>query len=250
MLRRSDGGPWVAVGLVLVGVAGCAKTRVETVADVGHHRIRFVLPKGWEHLDHGRQQLFRFGEAQVSLVDMGPATREAMTVELRAADSLWQAGRRKDAFQRIRALRSPSLQYASHEQRADFWKPWTDAVYVADRTDSGSLGVALQALIAGVEALPDVTPERTLEYVLYLSTDTRRSEIGHRESRSIDGAEWVDLELWDRVSHMNRSRIAYLVNEGYLLVLATDHGLYEVTGPGLEALLTSMKVSAAASGMR
>jgi len=47
------------------------------------------------------------------------------------------------------------------------------------------------------------------------------------------------------VSHMNRSRVAYVVNRGYLLVLSTDHGLYEVSAPAFEALLASMEVTAA-----
>jgi len=247
MLRRID----VALGvaLALAFVVGCSKAKTESVV-VGHHRVQFVLPKDWEHLDHGSQQLFRLGENQISMVDLGPATREAMVAELQAADSLWRVGRRRDMFQRIRELKSPMLRYASHEQRASFWKPWTDVTYIPDIADSLAIGGALQELIAGVGRFEDATPARMSEYVLFMITGTKRREVGHEDRRTIHGADWVDVELWDPVSHMNRSRVAYLVNHAYLLVMETDHGLYETSAPAFEALLTSVEVTAGPPGAR
>jgi hypothetical protein len=205
-----------------------------------------MLPKGWEHLDHGRQQLFRNGESQISLVDLGPGTRDAMVSELRAADSLWRAGRRRDAFQRVRQLRSPALRLAPSQQRADFWKPWTDATYIPEAVDSFAIGTAFEALVTGTRVFAEVTSESMVEYVLMLSSDMRRRAIGHRDRRMIHGSAWMELETWDRVSHLYRSRTAFLANNGYLLVLAIDHGRFEETGPGFEALLTSLEVAAGA----
>ena len=248
MPRRSDPALGVAIVLALA-LVGCSKAKTET-AVVGHHAVQFVLPKGWEHLDHGRQQLFRFEESQISMVDLGPATREAMVAELRGADSLWRAGRRQDMFQRIRELKSPMLRYASHEQRAAFWKPWTDVTYIPNLADSIAIGGALQALIEGVGAFEEATPERMQEYVLFMITGTKRREVGHQDKRTIHGADWTDVHLWDPVSHMNRSRVAFVANHGYLLVLETDHGLYETSEPAFEALLTSLEVTVGPPGAR
>ena len=55
---------------------------------VGHHRLRVVVPKGWEHLDHGQQQIFRLNEHVISLTDLGPATPEGMMREVAAARDL------------------------------------------------------------------------------------------------------------------------------------------------------------------
>jgi hypothetical protein len=92
-------------------------------ADVGHHRVRFVLPKGWEHLDHGRQQLIRLGEEQVSLSDLGSVLPEAVVREVEGARGAWLAGHRRDAFERVRELRSPALRYGSSDTRLAFWTP-------------------------------------------------------------------------------------------------------------------------------
>lgn len=249
MPRRAEVACGCALLLVLAGASSCAGPQPETV-EIGHHRVRLVTPNGWERLDHGRQQLFRFGEAQVSLVDLGPGTREAMVKELRAAQSLWRRGRRQDAFQRVRDLRSPALRFAPSQRRAEFWKPWTDTTYRGDTADSAVIGAAFEGLIAGVGSFPEVTPDDLLGYVLLLTNDRSRREVARRERRSIHGAEWVDVEMWDQVSHMNRSRVAFLENDGYLLALATDHGVYEQTRVGLEAVLASIEAVAQAPSPR
>jgi len=249
MPRRRDRLLRVAAALLLSCGPGCSSVKTQT-AVVGHHRVRFVLPQGWEHLDHGRQQLFRLGEAQVSLVDLGPATRDAMVRELEAADSLWRSGRRRDAFQRVRELRSPALRFAPSLQRADFWKPWTDVTYIPEAADSFAIGTAFEALIAGTAVFAPVTTDRVLEYVLVLTTETQRREIGHRDRRKIHGSEWIDVETWNRVSHLDRSRVAFAVDDGYLLVLAIDHGRSEQAAPGFEALLTSLELGAGAPPTR
>jgi hypothetical protein len=141
-------------------------------------------------------------------------------------------------------LRSPSLRFAPSQQRADFWKPWTDVTYIPDLADSSAIGAAFEALIEGTRTFAKVTPESMLEYVLVLTSDaTRRREIGHRDRRTIHGSDWIEVETWDRVSHLDRSRVAFLESDGYLLVLSIDRGRFEETGPGFEALLTSLDVS-------
>lgn len=249
MPRPSDAALCLALVLGLGAGPGCSGVRTQTV-EVGHHRVRFALPKGWEHLDHGQQQLFRNGESQISLVDLGPATPGAMVRELRAAESLWRAGRRRDAFERVRTLRSPALRFAPSQQRADFWKPWTDVTYIPDAADSAAIGPAFEGLIEGTGMFARVTPEQMLEYALTLTSDMRRREIGRRNPRAIHGSVWTDVETWDHVSHLNRSRVAFMLNDGYLLVLAIDRGVFEQESPAFEALLTSFEVAPAAPAGR
>lgn len=38
---------------------------------VGEHRVTVHVPRGWEHVDYGQRQEFRYGEARVALVDGG-----------------------------------------------------------------------------------------------------------------------------------------------------------------------------------
>jgi hypothetical protein len=242
MSRRTSVARTFALALALAGGLSCSGPKTQSV-EVGHHRVRFLVPRGWEHLDHGRQQLFRLGEAEIELVDRGPANREGIAYELEAAESLWLAGYRRDAFQRVRELHGPVFRFASSDQRLEFWRPWTDATYIPDMADSAALGAAFEALIAGTAALNSVTPEQTSEYVLMFDSANQRREIGHRDLVKIHGAEWTVIETWDRVSHMNRARVAFLVSDGYLLVLATNRGLFEQTAPRFDELLHSFEVT-------
>ncbi len=96
----------------------------------------------------------------------------------------------------------------------------------------------------GADALADVTPADMLQYVLELASDPRRREIGSETRRTIHGLVWTEVELWDRVSHLNRTRVAFLENDGHLLALAIDRGPIALTGPGFEAVLASLEVVA------
>ena len=234
-------GGLVAAAILLSPVWGCAKPVVKET-EVGRHHVRWLPPPGWEQLDHGRQQLFRRDEAQISLVDLGPATREAMIREIRAARELWRAGRKKDALARVRELRGPELTYASWQQRADFWRPWTDATYAPDRMDEAAVETAFDALVDGVRKFDEPTEDVRLAYVFGLTADRPDREIRARNRRAIHGAEWLDVETWSRVSHQDRSRLAFVDDDGCLLALVIDRGQYETTGPAFEAVLQSIEV--------
>jgi len=220
----------------------CSRREPQTVL-VGRHELRLVTPRGWEHLDHGRQQLFRVGESELALEDLGPATPEGLTNELREAEQLLHDGRRADALARVRTLHGLPISLSPWQARADFWSPWTDVTYNPDIADDATLGRALEHLIRNAGALPAVSMDQLVEHVLTQSHQGSRREIARKEARDVHGADWVAIETWDRVSHMNRQRLACLEAEGYLLTLSTRRGQLEVTGAAFDSLLASIELS-------
>jgi hypothetical protein len=249
--RRADAVLGVLLALAVAVGAGCgAPVGQRQTVMVGRNPVRFVLPRGWEHLDHGREQLFRTGEAQISLADHGPVTREAVAREIRAAERLWRDGRRADAFRRVLDLRSPVLQFTSEARAKDFWRPWLEATSGPGDPDSLAVGAAFAALVAGTDSLAQPTAEQLQQYAFALASDPRRSEVERLESKTLHGAEWTDVHVWDRTSHLNRSRFAFMVNDGYLLVLQSDRGVFERVEPAFEALLGSLEVGARPAAVR
>lgn len=169
----------LALVLSLAVAPGCAgRTPAPLETDVGRHRVRVVLPRGWEHLDHGRQHLFRFGEWQLSLTDRGAANGDS------------------------------SLVFA------------------------------------------ELAPAALREHVFGLVADPRRQELASSARRVIHGTPWIQLETWDRVSHMARSRAAYTLHDGALLVLAIDHGPCEPLAPGFDSLLASLELPGDSAAVR
>jgi hypothetical protein len=250
MSRCAEARAGLLLVLALVAADGCGSWAGVTsrTVELGRHRVRFTVPKGWEHLDRGREQLFRNGETRLSLEELGPATREGIVRELREAEGLWRAGQWMVAFARVRELESPTLRYASSEQRLDFYRTWNDATYVPAAAESAAIGPAFDALIGGAAKLPVLGDASLLEYALENTFDMRGMEIERQEKRSIHGAEWTVVEIWDRASHLWRLRLACVEQDGYLLALWTQMGRFELSGPAFDAVLASIEVLPAAGG--
>ena len=228
--------------LALLLAAGCGPSR-ERELEVGAHRVRLVPPQGWEVLEHGRQSYLRSGETVLSLTDLGPMNAHGFRRELRSARALWLEGRRRDAFERVRHLDGPLLRFASSDQRAGFWRAWYDATYAEGAVDSASIGIALDSLAAGVTRLPPVSQSHLDEYTLERWDDAWRREVMSRRPRLLRGRIWSQLATWSRVSHMDRSELAYAENDGYLLLLAVERGPWQVTAPAFEDLLSTIEVA-------
>lgn len=64
---------FVAASLLALGA--CSRSP-EKDLQVGHFHLRLVVPDGWEHLDHGREQIFRNGETRMSLAEFAAPLSE------------------------------------------------------------------------------------------------------------------------------------------------------------------------------
>src|SRR5258706_15257353 len=107
-------------------------------------------------------------------------------------------------------MSSAIIRQASSGQRLGFYGEWNDATYVPEAADSFAIGEAFDALIKGTDELPKLDAASLLEYALARSFDMRRMEIAHQAPKPIHGAEWTEVETWDRVSHLGRWRLAWV----------------------------------------
>lgn len=241
---RNVGGPAaLLLALVALTVPACGRRPEPAVAiAIGTHHVRLVPPCGWEHLDHGRAQLFRNGETELRLEDLGAATPGALAGRIRAARTLWLAGHRRDALARMREIDGPVLAFLPWQARAEFWRPWTDATYVPDAADSAALGIAFDGVLDGAERLPEVSPGHLVEWVLERDDQAGRREIARHDSLRIHDAPWVSIETWSRLSHTDRHRTAFVLDDGGLLALSIERGQPDATLGAFDSLLRSIEV--------
>ena len=227
---------------LLAATMACAPDR-SRLADLGRVRFRVVPPPGWEHLDHGRQHLFRDGETELALTDLGAATPEGVADELREAAALWHAGRREDALARVRATDGAPLRCLSREARADFWRAWRNAGFEPDPARDDEVGAALEELIRDAAALPEPSASQVMAFALERYSDTDRREIGYKRVRWVNGSEWLAFETWDRVSHSYRRSYACLEAQGRLVLLSAERGHDSRTEPAFDELFASLEFS-------
>ena len=242
MGRRPDIALAALVALVALAISSCSSPPHSRALVVGHHRLRLVAPKGWEHLDHGRQQIFRWNEHVISLTDLGPASPEGMTREIVAARDLYRQGRTEAAFARVGEMGGPALRMMTNDQRREFWQPWTDIRYREPAADSFEVKTAFEALIERCRVLPGVPVADMAGYVIARTVDMREPEISRRTRQGHRGTEWTEVNLWDRLTHLQQIRLAITVSGGYLLVLRIERGTIELAGPAYEGMLESIEL--------
>ena len=92
-------------GLLFGAMVGCAVRSQPVTVDVGIHRVSFIVPEGFTHYDHGREQRLERTEGDLVLTDLGPVTADGFRRVIGEARKLSGAGRIEDAATLLRDLR-------------------------------------------------------------------------------------------------------------------------------------------------
>ena len=133
-MRRADGtiarrarGAWRVLAVLLL--ASCAEAPRHVTVNVGAARVRFIVPRGYEHVDNGGRHEFRNGDVRITLEDEGIATPESLASKLRAARVVLEKGRNREAIERLSDRDDPVLAARDREALAAFWREWNSIAY-------------------------------------------------------------------------------------------------------------------------
>lgn len=164
MRLRIEGSSGMALAIALALASGCSLPQARPqpkaqVVSVGRLRVEFVLPVGWEHLDHGRQQLFRHRDAQLSLRNLGVVDRDSALFEL-------QGDPRRRELERRSVLTVRGAEWTdvrtwdrvSHQARSRFAGLVHDRSLLVLALDLGpyeQAGVAFDSLLASLRVTAD-----------------------------------------------------------------------------------------------
>lgn len=237
-----------ALGLVACEPEAPPPARVDV--EVGVHLVAFEIPRGWHHVNHGREQLFELEMAKISLADLGPMTASGFAEIIRRARELFRSNQWDDA--RTLLMTTDPRRFFSSEQRwSSVRNDWRQITHIRRDEEVGeSRGVdadvewevegAFTQLLAEVGALRDPDLETVAVHAL--------REVGHDEMRAIAGTEAlavsgrpaIRIDTWDRLSHRGRRHYLFIANAGHLLVLRTEMGRDAVLEAGFDELAASL----------
>jgi hypothetical protein len=216
------------------------------------HRIRFRVPDGWLHADHGREQRFENGMNQISLADLGPATPDGFARTLREAQTLFERNQWEDARTLLDAS-NPRRFFASQARWRSVEDAWKMVTRIRrDETEgaNGAVGAdvdwevrgAFHDLLIQVSALPQPDLESLATSELHALGHDSLRDIASQEAMAISGRAAIRIETWDRLSHRGRRSHLFVLSKGRLLCLRTELGREELLAAAFDGLVKSLEI--------
>lgn len=210
---------------------------------IGVHEVKIIAPPNWEHLDHGREQRFDKGMTQISLADMGPATREGFAREITHARELFRQRQLEDARAQLNDLHLRPA-FPSQQRWDSFVKPWDKtrkAGQGLNSADTDTIERAYTEVLAEISALPTSDLPTIAAATLERLGHDERYAVAQQQAMAISGRPALLVDTWDRLSHAHRRRHVFVLNEGNLLVARMEAGQFSEMEPVFDAMVASLE---------
>ncbi len=242
-----------AVALICLLATACVRVPetpppTPTRVDIGIHDVSFLVPQGWEHLDHGQEHRFQRELSQISAADLGPVTPEGYQRELRRAYQLFREDRFDDACAHVSGLDlGPAFPEA--DQRKKFLESWWRALDGGRSTGNtwGDAQLAWEHILEEVERLPAPDLAALVENLFPSIETAAHREIAAQNRVEMFGRPAIRIETWDRLSHDHQKSFLFVLNEENLFVLRMERGKHAEMKPAFEVLADSLEFHSASA---
>ncbi len=200
-------------------------------------------PPDWQHLDHGREQRFERGTHQISLADLGPATRDAFQREIARARELFRLGQVADSRTileglQIRRMFPSALRWQAFQPS---WKIILRAGRERRPVGPEAIDRAYTEVLVEVGALPRPDMTTLAQVALAQTGHDERRDVVLEQAMAIGGRGALLLDTWDRLNHQQRKRHVFVLNEGNLLVARMELGRFVEMEAAFDSLVASLQ---------
>jgi hypothetical protein len=201
------------------------------------------VPEGWLHLDHGNEHDFQRGSDHVTIVAIGPVSRDACMREVRHAHGLFRDGQPEDARVHLERLDlRPAFSDAKRWEA--FKRSWRVIAtrFPAREPTRAQVEAAYIEVFREVDRLEDSPLSALAERVLPdLDASTHRA-IADRRELAIDGRDALRIDTWDKLSHDHRRSFLFVANRGNLLAVRMGLGRFADLQPAFETLVETLEI--------
>lgn len=258
-LIRRGGFAAAGPGLLLAWLACTpeAPSAVVRQARIGVHDVRFVVPAGWHHVDHGNEHRFQDETRWLALVDLGPATPAGFARRIREARALFERGQWEDARARLVSI-DPRSFFARTAQWRAIESDWRRVTWI-EREDASAPDTlpdvdvetrwavegAFDRLLAATVALEHTDFETLARRAAGAFEEGALREVVDVEATTLSGRPAIRLSTWDRLSHRERRSHLFVLNDEHLFCVKTVMGRGPELASGFEALAGSVALAPA-----
>ena len=235
----------LALSILCLIALGCSRQAEEVRQEfrVGVHQASFTSRVAWQHVDQGDQHLLRRGEVELVVQDLGPVGREGIRRELERACALWLAGKVGEAHTAMRMIPVSQEHFNTPLHKTEFWETWSEVSRAPEYLDSVSVELRFRRVYEAVDSLRSRNVDALIADALKVMGEDHRRSIAGKVRSNLNGREvWV-VETWNRLSHENRERFAFVFDDGYLLVLRTGRGPWPNTSRDFEEVLKTLRIA-------
>ena len=230
-----------APGLLAGGCAGEAPAPLSL--QVGFHRVVVDAPQGWEHIDHGAEQLFKRNFDQILLNDAGPVTVAGFRQEVERAREVFRGGNLGQANDILNDLR-----WRSSFPSKDRWDTFHASLNRARGIGPGrrqhdpfAVESAYTEVLLQLATLPQRNIATLAQELLADFEPVDRRTIRNEGPMVIAGRQAWRIDTWDRLNHIQPMRYIFVLDEGRFLVIRTGLGKFEDIEPTFEAVVASLR---------
>ena len=212
---------------------------------VGIHQLKFIVPRGWQHLDQGATQAFRNPGALLELDDLGTFSRLDIIDHIKAAQALYANGEPLAAQEHLKRL--PFIQAAF--LKAEDWlrveDNWHNLTERQERDRPRDVKAAYKQVLNSLYQQPKTDLSLVARKLLQIEDRSGQREVSQENAFSIDGRKAVLIETWDRLSHSMKKQHLFVLNEGNILALTVRLGPYDSVAQPFNEIATSLTFATA-----
>ena len=234
----------------LMGAIGCGNETASTeqsastdpvATTIGHHKLRFTVPRGWQHLQQGATQSLRRSGALLEFTDLGTFSWSGVKRQIKEAQRLTASGDTVAAQALLKQLPYLQALFLNADSWHDVRPLWETLTHRQGTTPLPKVADSYAKLLRHLAYQPDVDFQAVTSKLLQLKNPHGQREEASRRVFDVDGRPAIEVTTWDKLSHTMHRSYLFVLNGDNILQLRVTLGTQDTYAPAFNEIVSSLR---------